>query len=214
MKSLNSKYIRRAIIILPILLALICLADVIKNDTQAFTPVPKEYIFSGEYSYDGINWYPYSGGSEISAFEGDLIVKGHLDSDIEEGGMLNIYSNHIGVTVYVNGELLYIDEQTNSELMPSICGKRWTQILCPLITTEDEIAFRFVNPHNHGNKTAYKEALSSLCMTPPDNEILEVYLKAYIRPFQMLGYAMLIIAIMLLGASLSAVLLKSVMSNV
>lgn len=215
---MKNKYIRLAIVILPILAAIICLAQMVKNNNQAFMPIPKGYEFIGEYSYDGENWYPYNKESDISAFEGDLIVKGHMDSDIPEGGVLNFYCNHIGVSVYVNGEALHIDaaseiKQYGIDLMPSMCGKRWEQLLCPEITTEDEIEIRFINYHNHGNKNAYTEALSSFLMTPPDNTILEVYLKPYIEPFKSTGYALLIVAVMLLGAALSALMFKSDMTN-
>ena len=58
-----------------------------------------------------------------------------------------------------------------------------------------------------------KEAISSLLVTPPDNTILEVYLESYIQPFEMAGYALLIVAMMLLGASVAAIVFKSSMSN-
>ena len=154
---LNNKYIRLAAIILTILVAVICLVQMVQNNNQAMMAVPKEYVFSGEYSYDGENWYPYSEDSEVSALEGDMVVKGHLDTDILEGGMLNFYCNHIGVSVYVNGEPLFIDTPSEIknygiDLMASMCGKRWEQLLCPKITTEDEIEIRFINYHNYGNK--------------------------------------------------------------
>ena len=214
--ELNNKYIRIVAIIIPIILAIICIDQVIKNNNQASMPIPKEYTFSGEYSFDGKKWYTYDEDSEMSALEGDVIVKGHLDSDILEGGMLNIYCNHIGVSVYVNGELVYIDTPTEIrnygiDLMPSMCGKRWEQTLCPAIAAQDEIEFRFINYHKHGNENAYKEALSSLLITPPDNTILEIYLESYIKPVEMVGYALLIVAVMLLGASLAAVIFKSSM---
>lgn len=218
MKRLKNKYIRMAVIILPILVACICLIQMVKNNNQAIMPIPKEYVFIGEYSYDGESWYPYSEDSEMSAFDGDIMIKGHFDSDIPEGGILNIYCNHIGVTIYVNGEMFYIDVPSESkkygkDLLASLCGKRWEQLMCPEITAEDEIEIHFINYHNHGNKNAYKEALSSLLMTPPDNTILEVHLKSYIKPFEMLGYALLIVAVMLLGAALSAHVFKGDMTN-
>ena len=77
MIGLKNKYVRIVAIILPILLATICLMQMVKNNNQAMMPVPKEYVFSGEYSYDGENWYQYNKESEISVLEGDLIVKGH-----------------------------------------------------------------------------------------------------------------------------------------
>ena len=215
---MKNKYIRLAIMIVPIIAAIICLAQMVRINNQAFMPIPKEYVFSGEYSYDGEHWYPYSKDSDISALEGDLKVKGHFDSDIPEGGMLNFYCNHIGVSIYVNGELLYLDvpsELNNHgmDLMASMCGKRWEQLLCPQIAAEDEIEIHFINYHKHGNETAYKEVLSSFLMTPSDNTILELYLKPYIEPFKMTGYALLIAAAMLLGAALSALISKSGMMS-
>ena len=108
MKSLKNKYIRLVIMILPILAAVICLAQMVKNNNQASMPVPKEYVFTGEYSYDGKNWYPYNEDSDVSALEGDMVVKGHLDSDIPEGGILNFYCNHIGMSIYlmINMEMI------------------------------------------------------------------------------------------------------------
>ena len=66
-----------------------------------------------------------------------------------------------------------------------------------------------INYHNHGNQHAYKELVSSLLMTPPDNSILEAYFKSYIEPFKLAGYALMIVAVMLLGASLSSLVFKS-----
>lgn len=218
MKSLKNKYISLVIMILPILAAVICLAQMVKNNNQASMPVPKEYVFTGEYSYDGKNWYPYNEDSDVSALEGDMVVKGHLDSDIPEGGILNFYCNHIGMSIYVNDELLYLDtlseiKNYGIDLMASMCGKRWEQLLCPEITPEDEIEIRFINYHNHGNKNAYKEMLSSLLITPPDNTILEIYLKSYIEPFERIGYALFIVAVMSLGAAISGFIFKSSMTN-
>lgn len=215
---MNKKYIKLLSILLPILLGIICIALVIKNNNQAGMPVPKEIAFVGEYSYDGVSWFPYEEGADISALEGDIILRGHLDSDTIEGALLNFYCNHIGVSIFVNGELQYIDtlaeiRNYGINLMSSMCGKRWEHMLCPTITTEDEIEFRFINYHHHGNQNAYKEAMSSLLITPQDNTILEVYLKPYIEPFELTGYAVLIVAVMLLGASLSAVVFRSNMAG-
>jgi two-component sensor histidine kinase len=110
--------------------------------------------------------------------------------------------------------MIYIDTPAEIKndgigLMASMCGKRWEQMCFPAITTADEVEFRLVNPHKHGNKEAYREALSSLFITPMDNIILEIYLKPYMKPFEMVGYALLIVALVLLGASFSAFVFKS-----
>ena len=125
--------------IMPVLLALVCLMIVVKNNNQANMPIPRALNFIGEYSYDGEHWYSYDENSEISALDGDLTVRGHFDVDISEGEILNIYCNHIGVSIYVNGEQMYMNTPAELrnygvDLMPSLCGKRWEQILCPAIT--------------------------------------------------------------------------------
>ena len=146
----------------PVLLAIICLFFVVKNNNQASMPIPRNLVFAGKYSYDGENWYPYDENSTISALDGDLTVRGHFDADIFEGEILNVYCNHIGISIYVNGKQMYMDtpyehKSYGVDLMPSMCGKHWEQIACPAITAEDEVEFRFINYHKYGNKEAYKE---------------------------------------------------------
>ena len=215
---MNNKYVKIISIILPILLAVICLALVVRNDNQAMMPVPMKLTFTGEFSYDGENWYPYNEDSDMSALDGDVKVRGHFDEDIPEGAMLNFYCNHIGVSMYVNGEQVYMDAPTEIknygiDLMPSMCGKRWSQILCPTVNIEDEVEFRFTNYHKYGNKNAYKELLSTCLIAPLDKIVLETYLKPYIDVFETIGTAFFIIGTMLLGASVYAASLKSRMAN-
>lgn len=203
---------------MPILLAIICLGIVVKNDNQAFMPIPMNLTFAGEYSYDGDNWYSYSEDSDMSALDEDITVKGHFDTDIPEGAILNFYCNHIGVSMYVNGELVYMDAPTEMKfygknLMPSMCGKRWEQILCPEISLEDEVEFHFINYHKYGNKEAYKELLSTFFLAPLDKTVLESYLKPYVNPFEIMGVVFLIMGIMLLGDSVYSAVLKSRMAN-
>ena len=218
MIQLRNKCIKIAAIILPILLAVICLVLVVKDNNQASMPIPMNLTFAGEFSYDGENWYPYNEDSDMSALDGDVTVKGHFDVDISEGAILNFYCDHIGVSIYVNGEQVYMDTPTEIrqygiKLMPSMCGRRWEQMLFPAISTEDEVEFRFINYHKYGNKDAYKKVLATCLIAPLDKTVLETYLKPYINPFEIMGTALLIVGIMLLGASLCAGVLKSKMAN-
>ena len=48
-----------------------------------------------------------SNGSRVK--KGDIILKGHLEHDVWEGARINLLSNHIGVSIYVNGECIYMD---------------------------------------------------------------------------------------------------------
>ena len=181
-------------------------------------PVPMNLVFTGEYSYDGDNWYQYNEECDISALDGDVIVKGHFDTEIFEGVILNFYRNHIGVSMYVNGEQVYMDAPTEiknygKDLMPSMCGKQWEQILCPAITVEDEVEFHLINYHKYGNKEAYKEFLSTFILAPLDNAVLESYLKPYINPFEIMGTVFLIVGLMFLGSAVYAAVFRSEIAN-
>ena len=215
---MNNKYTKIIAIIMPILLAVICLVLVVRNDNQASMPIPLDLTFTGEFSYDGENWQPYNEDSHMSALDGDVTVRGHFDVDLPEGAILNFYNNHIGVSMCVNGEQVYMDAPTEIknygiDLMPSMCGKRWVQIFCPAITVEDEVEFRFINYHKHGNKEAYKEILSTFLLAPLEKTVLETHLKPYINPFEIMGTAFLIVGIMLLGSSAYAAVMKSRMAG-
>ena len=215
---MNNRYIKIAAMIMPVLFAFLCLVFVVRNHNQASLPIPRTITFSGEYSYDGENWYPYDENSDISALDGDLTVRGHFDADIFEGEILNVYCNHIGVSIHVNGEQVYMNtpaelKSYGVDLMPSMCGKRWEQIACPEIAAEDEVEFRFMNYHKYGNKEAYKEVLSTSYLAPLDTTILESYLKPYIIPFEMIGNTLLIMGIMLLGSAFFAAVLRNRMAE-
>ena len=203
---------------MPVLLAVICLVLVVRNDNQASMPIPMNLTFTGEYSYDGENWYPYNEDSDMSALDGDVTVRGYFDVDISEGAILNFYCNHIGVSMYVNGEQVYMDAPTEiknhgKDLMPSMCGKQWEQILCPAITVEDEVEFHLINYHKYGNKEAYKEFLSTFILAPLDNAVLESYLKPYINPFEIMGTVFLIVGLMFLGSAVYAAVFRSEIAN-
>ena len=96
------KYTKILAIIMPILLAVICLVLVVRNDNQASMPIPMNLTFTGEFSYDGENWYPYNEDSDMSALDGDVTVKGHFDVDIsEEAILILICSIGFGVSLIV-----------------------------------------------------------------------------------------------------------------
>lgn len=201
-------------IILPVILAGLCLWKVVSEDNQAEMPIPLRITMTGEYSRDGEQWNPYTEDTELSALDGALIVRGTFDTKIEEGTLLAFYCNHIGTKIYVNGEMLYMDaiseiQDYGIRLMPSVCGKRWERVLCPEITTEDVVEFHFINPHKQGNEQAYNEVLNTFYLNPGNSLVMESYLEPYCKPFENLGGIILIVAVMVLGAALAAALLKS-----
>ena len=203
------KSIKLSLVLIFLVLPFVCIGVVKSNDNQATLPVPLEMEFEGEYSYDGVSWYEYSESADISSFDGDVTFRGHFTEEVIEGATLNFFINHIGISVYVNGNMIYMDTPTQlksmgRDLMKSMCGQKWSNFICPQITAEDEVEIRFINFHNHGNKNAYKEAITNCYMSPQYNPIMENYLEKYIEPFENLGYGILVVGIMLVGVAVFA----------
>ena len=195
------------------LLSAICLLTVVLRGNQSSLSKPLLQIFTGEYSWDGEVWYPLDDNADLNALDGDLFLRGHFSYDIFDGGRLYYYQNHIGVTIYLNGELLLIDtisecEEEGLALEPSMCGRRWDYIMPPSITTEDVVELRLHNPHSHGNSSAYRDFLNTLYNSPNTSYILESYLKPYSSPLQIAGIVLVIVALMLLGAALASRVLR------
>ena len=91
------------------LLAAICLLTVVLRSNQSSLSKPLPQTFTGEYRRDGEVWYPLDDDADLNALDGDLFLRGHLSYDSMGGGRLYYYQNHIGVTIYLNGELLSTD---------------------------------------------------------------------------------------------------------
>lgn len=195
------------------LLAAICLFTVVLKSTQATLTTLLPQTLTGEYSWDEKTWYPLDGTADLDAQKGDLFLRGHLSDGVVPGGRLYYYQNHIGVITSCNGEVLNYDTvsmyaEEGFALEPSVCGSQWDYLLSPGITPEDEVEFHLHNPHSHGNSSAYRDFLGTLYGSPNTSYILDSNLKPYSFPLQVLGIALMIAALMLLGASLSSALLR------
>lgn len=196
-----------------LLLAACCILSVVLFNFQASMALPLQQVFTGEYSRDGETWYPLDDRSELSALDGDLILRGHFSYDISEDGRLYYYQNHIGIAVYLNGELIWKDtitefEEHGLDLLPSLCGSRWDYFVFPEISPEDEVEIHLCNPHAHGNSGAYRDFLNTLYNSPDTAYVMESYLKEYSLSFQVVGMILMIAALLLLGAALASGLLR------
>ena len=161
--------------------AMVCLLFAALHNDQAILSAPIITHFSGEYSRSGGPWQSLDGHTKLSALDGDIVLRGHFDRELPEGGRVNFYLNHIGFSVYINGE--YYIMNTVMELhemgmkltsIPSVCGRQWCYWISPGITPEDEIEIHLHNPHAHGNETAYRDFLSTLCITPDMSDVLDM----------------------------------------
>lgn len=202
-------------IVLPIAMAVVTILISLMNNNQAMMTVPFKLEMQGEYSYDEETWYSLEDIDNMSARYPHVTIRGNFNMDIGEGGRINYYRNHIGVSIYKDGECIFMDAQTEVheyELneMASMCGKDWTCFLLQEdgLTTKDMIEIRLINPHKYGNEAAYREFFKTMCISGNENEIIEGSLEPYIKPFRMIGSALMIIAALVLGASIASFLYK------
>ena len=198
---------------IPFLLGIVCLITVTVGNYQAFLPIPMPQQLIGEYSYDGENWQTLTEDTELSAREKSLFLRGTFSREMQEGWLLNFYSNHIGVAIKVNGEQIFIDDVLSipdlpTEVFASICAREWRATLVPYIGTDDVVEIYLENPHMYGNKTAYNDFLTTLCSDPVDWNLLEQNLAAYGEKTRILGMALFVASLMILGAVIAAVILK------
>ena len=199
--------------VLPLLLALLCLLSATRNNYQASLPIPMPQEFIGEYSYDGETWQPLTDESDISALKGDLYLRGTFLREMGEGWQLNYYRNHIGISLKVNGELIYQDDilsipDLKPELFASMCARAWMGTLVPDIGTEDIVEIYLHNPHVCGNETAYRDFLTTLCSDPVEWSILELNLAPHGEQFRILGVLFAAVSLMLLGAAIAAAIMR------
>ena len=208
-------YIDYLLLVILLLLATVCLLSVSLDSNQAALSKPFPLTFNGEYSYDGETWMPLSDDAEISALSGSIILRGHLDVDLNEGSSLYYYRNHIGISMYINGTPWIQDTVTEYAslgigLLPSMCGREWYSIYSPGITPEDTLEFHLYNPHSYGNKTAYRDFLNTLCCGPDmaKTKILQNNLEPYGQPFRVIGGLFTIMSMILLGAAAASAFLR------
>ncbi len=173
-----------------------------KRSNQPFLAMLIELKFEGEYSQNGGGWQPLSEDTELSAFDGDLLLRGRFDMELPEGACIYFYLNHIGMSVSVNGENIY---EMSNEINSDMCGNDWQEWLLPAMAEVDLIEIKLHNPHSYGNKDAYNELLDSLCMSGETQ--LKKYYEKKERPYRYFCIFILVASIALIGTAIGYQLL-------
>ena len=123
--------------LLPVVLAIACILVMTINTNQATLPVPLPLNFEGEYSFDGgESWQVLTASCDLSADQGDLLLRGHFDEDIFPGGILYLYRDHFGISITINGEVNFRSIQSEiltlgeagKPYLADTCGREWTLI--------------------------------------------------------------------------------------
>lgn len=200
--------------ILPVILAVVCVLVMTINTHQSLLAIPLPLNFEGEYSFDGgESWQVLAASSDLSADQGDLLLRGHFDEDLFPGGILYLYRDHFGISITVNGELSFRNIQAEiltlgeagKAYLADACGREWTMIGFEngLLRT-DSVEIHLQKMHSYIDPNAYRNFLNSCYIGPIDTTILESYLQPHVTAWTILGSLLLILAIMLLGATAAA----------
>ena len=200
--------------LLPVVLALVCVLVMTVNTHQSFLAVPLQLNFEGEYSFNGgQTWQELTAASDLSADQGDLLLRGHFDDDIFPGGILYLYRDHFGITITENGQLNYMSIQSEiltmgeagKKYFADTCGRDWTLIGFENgLQGTDTVEIHLQKMHEYIDPDAYRNFLNSCYVGPTDTVIMEAYLKPHVTIWTIFGSLLLILAVMILGATAAA----------
>ena len=95
-----------------------------QNSMQAAMSFVIGVDFVGEYRQGDNDWKPLDADTRLSAFDGDVILRGQLSEPLF--GMVSFYLNHIGVSVMVNGELITESGRITDAVPKEMCGSYWS----------------------------------------------------------------------------------------
>ena len=174
-----------------------------RNSNQAIMPSPWFIDFEGEYSQGNGDWQPLCEESDFSAYDGDLILRGRFPSELPEGARLNFYLNHIGISMYINGELIF---DSSYEKYPDMCGSIWEAWDYVSASEGDVFEIHLHNPHLYGNGNAYNEFLDSVSMI--DDLLLKTYYDKQALLYRGFCVFIFVASIALIGTAIGYQLLR------
>lgn len=180
--------------------AAIVLMAACMGSSQSVMSMPIPYVFEGEYSLDGGAWQTLTEEADICALDGDLILRGNFDYELPEGGIIHFYLNHIGISMYVNGEMVFCSSFEEAYAGADLCGTIWQEWVSTGIEKGDIVEIRLHNPHSYGNGTAYRDFLKSTY--GGDAFTFEKWLGKYTRLYWITGFFVLVVSLVLLGMAL------------
>ena len=200
--------------LLPVILALVCILVMTINTHQSYSAIPLPLQFEGTYSFDeGQTWQELTAASDLSVKHGDLLLRGHFAEEVFPGGILYLYRDHLGVTISKNSEIYYMSLQAEilalgeagKPYLADNCGKEWISVGFEegLLQT-DVLEIRLQKVHDYIDPDAYRNFLNSSYIGPIDTSVLRSHLQPQVTAWAILGSLLLILAVMLLGATAAA----------
>jgi hypothetical protein len=164
------------------------------NTYQSSLAVPLPLNFEGEYGFDGgESWQVLAASSDLSADQGDLLLRGHFDADLSPGGILYLYRDHFAISITVNGELSFRNIQAEiltlgeagKIYLADTCGREWTMIGFENgLQHTDSVEIHLQKMHDYIDSNAYRNFLDSCYVGPIDTTILESHLQPHVHTGQ------------------------------
>ena len=142
------------------------------NSMQATPAMVAQVYFDGEYRIADGEWQKIVKGKHISSTEGDVTLRGNFHMRTPDGEYVGIYSdnipialytNHINLTFFEDGNEPYIIDVENPLYGDSACHEDWAAYMLTS-GSEEPIEILIHNPHRFGNETAIDEMLSSTAL--------------------------------------------------
>lgn len=183
--------------ILIFLFAGLVVFTVCRRSNQSFFAMSLPLQFVGEYCQNGEEWQPLGEDTDLSAFDGELSLKGRFDMELPEGACIYFYLDHIGMDISVNGENTC---QLSNERNPDLCGTDWQEWLLPAMEENDVIEIKLYNPHRYGNRNAYRELLDSIYMSGETQ--LKQYYEKEERTYHYFCIFLFVVSIALIGTAI------------
>ncbi len=150
--------------------ALILLWHSNATSSQAFPALVAQVYFEGEYRIGDSEWQKIEEGNHIPSTKGDVTLRGNFHLLAPDGEYVGIYSgdmpvalytDHINLTFYENGNEPYTLDTENPLYGNSACGARWDAYF---LRSEKPVEIRIHNPHIFGNETAIDALLSNVAL--------------------------------------------------
>ena len=197
-----------------ILLAGINIVKIICKDNQAQTAFAMHALMEGEYKIGDGEWRPIAEGEHIPAGEGEVVLRGTLHMTFPDGEIVDhvgrnaqvaLYFDHIGGSVYMNGEEVHVFDSENACLGNATCGKHWV-VFAYTGSETDVLEFHLTNPHRFGNELAIDEFLGSMHMYTGVH--FEHMMTEKTENLRIVGYGIVFVAIIIIGIALFSTLIR------
>ena len=198
MKKKYNIYLIGLVFLFALFLAIV-IRDVAGGSPMMKNP-PEKIGVEGEYSIDGKNYINIEEMDGTIGLTSNIYFRGHFTQDVPKGQEIQLYLNHLFVTVCIKGQEVLNCMPENGKKVA--CGVRWKELISPGITGGDVVEIHILNPHSSESITAFQGLFYSMYLCSQYE--LHKYLGIYDLPYRILGFFVLAVSMLILGMAMVA----------